>query len=258
MKNGGESGLDELSEVEFAGRDKLGGRAERDAAGQPEADLTMARLAVLEAVGPKEEKELTPKEAQDEYVKLVMELGQDMLDSNPDIGKNMSGLYTTYSTTDEGFLGKNGYLQIDRHGTTGYEKATAFTAVKNALDAEIAWEEGGKQYTDAKKALVDWDEAQPKSFLKKIFGRGKRKRERQQLMDEVWRAQKKVKGANVLLEKSLAVGYEEGIRGDYKKKDNGQLNERFFAEDRMEKIHRAMELRKKYLSDGNKLKRVIL
>ena len=221
----------------------------------------------------KKEKELSPKDAANEYLALLDELSQDF--SNPYYSEERKGQhhYAGNITTE---LGRK-YSDNPHYRWRGYASTEAgetdgtmlrIASADNILVNEVGWrtegEKVGKKMEQVDKDIADLDaDYSKKGRLGKFFGKRKYEKARKGLEQSKrtmeYQFHRKYNGN---IAKELAISYNERgdydyNGGDYGKSQNEARNRQFFGLDdpeRAAKVERAIELRQKYESEWSKKK----
>ena len=243
--------------------------------------VSEARSEVLATLPEKQEKELSPQDAANEYLSLLDELSQDF--SNPYYGdkrKEGQGHHYAHNITTELGQKYSDNPHYRQHGYTGTEAgATDGTMLRIAnadaiLANEIGWrEEGEKGAEQAEKTekinneLAALDaEYSKKGLLGKFFGRKKYEAARNRLDTQKCMITRRNEDYNNAIADELAYAYDKtgryggkGLAGKqmYNQEHNEEFNRRFFGLDdpeRAKKVERAIELRQKYESEWSKKK----
>ena len=234
-----------------------------------------AKMKVLATLPEKQEKELSPQDAANEYLSLLDELSQDF--SNPQYD---GGMPTTWG--NQPFVGEIGLKYSDdphyrKRGYAGTEAdATDRTMYRIGmadfiLENEIKW----RNVTDEQKNAIDKNNEQvekevadldanysKKGPLGKLFGKKKYAKARIELYKKLKRQPSAE--ANNSIAQGLAYVYDEtgpttihDVKFQKVVEDNEALNRRFFGLDdpeRAKKVERAIELRQKYEAEWSKKK----
>ncbi len=256
--------------------------AERDKpkdAEKPKTETKDRGSEYLAVMPEKQEKELSPQDAANEYLSLLDELSQDF--SNPYYGEERKGRahYAGNITTELGLKYSDnphyrwrGYASTEAGETDGtmFRIASADSIIAN----EIGWREEGEKGTEqAEKtekinnelAVLD-AEYSKKGFLGKFFGRKKYEAARNRLDTQKRMITRRNEDYNNAMADELAYAYDEtgeyggkGLAGKqmYNQEHNEEFNRRFFGLDdpeRAKKVERAIELRRKYEAEWSKKK----
>lgn len=284
LKTGGEKSAENIEKAshlevltEMSGKfdpNKAKSLAERDRPKSAEKSKTESRGAEhLAVMSEKQEKELSPQDAANEYLSLLDELSQDF--TNPFYSEARKGrqhiaagipkeLGRKYS--DNPHYRWRGYAGTEAGATDG--TLIRMQSADAILAAEIGWrEEGqkvGEQMERYDKEIADLDaDYSKKGRLGKFFGKRKYERARQELKSlkrtTEYRFNKKYNGT---IAEELAISYNERgdydyNGGDYGESQNETRNRQFFGLDdpeRAKKVERAIELRRKYEAEWSKKK----
>lgn len=244
--------------------------AERDKQKTETRDRNSEFLAVIPE---KQEKELSPQDAANEYLSLLDELSQDF--SNPYYSNERKGQhrYVNNITTE---LGRK-YSDNPHYRWRGYASTEAgetdgtmlrIASADNIIANEIGWRDGGemagKKIEQIDKSIADLDaDYSKKGRLEKFFGKRKYEKAKKEL-EQSRRAVEYQFGQkyNGNIAKELAISYNERgdydfNGGDYGQSQNEARNRQFFGLDdpeRAKKVERAIELRRKYEAEWSKKK----
>lgn len=234
---------------------------------------TERKASHLVVMSEKKEKELSPKDAANEYLVLLDELSQDF--SNPYYSEERKGQshYPNNITTELGLKYSDnphyrwrGYASTEAGETDGTMLRIA--AADAILAAEIGWRENGeKAAEEIEKSDKELDNLEAKYQKKSRLGRflGKKKYEHERMRinasatEKSWHLNRKFNGQ---ISRELAIAYNERgdydyNGGDYGESQNEARNRQFFGLDdpeRARKVERAIELRQKYESEWSKKK----
>ena len=225
----------------------------------------------LAVIPEKQEKELSPQDAANEYLSLLDELSKDF--SNPYYGEERKGSrhYDNNITTE---LGRK-YSDNPHYRWRGYASTEAgetdgtmlrIASADNILANEIGWrtegEKVGKKIEQLDKDIADLDvNYSKKRRLGKFFGRRKYEKTRKALEQSKNTVEHQFnRRYNQNIAKELAISYNEKGNYDYNGGDYGQSqnevrNRQFFGLDdseRAKKVERAIELRQKYEAEWSK------
>ena len=218
---------------------------------------------------PEKKKELSPKDAADEYLSLLDELSKDF--SNPYYGDERKGdsHYASNITTN---LGRK-YSENPHYRWKGYASTEAgeadgtmlrIASADNILANEIGWREDGEKVGKKIKEIDDnisdlKDDYAKKGKIGKFSGKRKYEKALKALESSKHSEEYKFGKYNSAIADELAISYNEkgNYRGDYSEAAyrNEERNRRFFGFDdpeRAAKIERAIELRKKYENEWSK------
>jgi hypothetical protein len=227
----------------------------------------------LVAIPEKQEEELSPQEAANEYLSLLDELSQDF--SNPYYSDERKGQhhYANNITTELGLR----YSDNPHYRWSGYASTEAgetdgtmlrIASADNIIANEIGWrdggEEAGKKIEQIDKSISDLDaDYSKKGRLGKFFGKRKYEKAKKEL-EQSKRAVEYQFGRkyNGNIAKELAISYNDRgdydyNGGDYGQSQNEARNRQFFGLDdpeRAKKVERAIELRRKYEAEWSKKK----
>ena len=227
----------------------------------------------LVAIPEKQEEELSPQEAANEYLSLLDELSQDF--SNPYYSDERKGQhhYANNITTELGLR----YSDNPHYRWSGYASTEAgetdgtmlrIASADNIIANEIGWrdggEEAGKKIEQIDKSIADLDaDYSKKGRLGKFFGKRKYEKAKKEL-EQSKRAVEYQFGRkyNGNIAKELAISYNDRgdydyNGGDYGQSQNEARNRQFFGLDdpeRAKKVERAIELRRKYEAEWSKKK----
>lgn len=234
-------------------------------------DKSSGHLAVMPE---KREKELSPRDAANEYLSLLDELSQDF--SNPYYSDERKGEhhYANNITTELGReYSDNPHYRWQGHAGTeaGETDGTMLriASADNIIANEIDWRDEGQKIGDKleklRKKLSNLDDKYAaRSRLGKLFGKRKYQKERRQLQSQETTITYSTRGYNAGIAKELAISYNESGNYDYDpenqdfgERKNEERNRRFFGLDnpeRAKKVERAIELRRKYAAEWSKKK----
>lgn len=250
--------------------DRARSLAERDKRETETRDRSSEHLV---AIPEKQEEELSPQEAANEYLSLLDELSQDF--SNPYYSNERKGQhhYANNITTELGLR----YSDNPHYRWSGYASTEAgetdgtmlrIASADNIIANEIGWrdggEEAGKKIEQIDKSIADLDaDYSKKGRLGKFFGKRKYEKAKKEL-EQSKRAVEYQFGRkyNGNIAKELAISYNDRgdydyNGGDYGQSQNEARNRQFFGLDdpeRAKKVERAIELRRKYEAEWSKEK----
>ena len=233
----------------------------------------------LIAVSEKQEKELSPADAANEYLSLMDELSQGFTNPYYKNGVEHRGEQHTanHILRDLGLKYSNnphyrhfGYIGTEANNKKdGIDYTLERMGVADAIIGyEIGWkEEGakvGEKIGQIDKSIADLDAAYAeKGKIGKFFGKRKYEKARKELEDSKWTLKYQFNQKyNKHMEKELAIAYNDRGNydfngGDYGRSKNEERNRQFFGLDdpgRAKKVERAMELRQKYKAEWTKKK----
>lgn len=261
--------------------------AERDKPKSDEKPKTETRdrdSEYLAAMPEKQEKELSPQDAANEYLSLLDELSQDFTYPFYKNGAEHGGRQHTANHivrdlgrkySDNPHYRHRGYIGTEANDENNVDYTVERMGVADAILAnEIGWRDEGEvakkkaeQVNERiDKQLEDLDEDySKKGSLGKFFGKRKYEKARKKLeqsrpSDGVDMRTHRKYNANIA--KELAIAYNERgdydyNGGDYGESQNEARNRQFFGFDdpeRAKKVERAIELRRKYEAEWSKKK----
>jgi len=259
--------------------DKARSLVEQDKPKSAEKPKTESKGAEYLAVMPeKQEKELSPEDAANEYLLLLDELSQDF--SNPFYknGAEHGGRQHTANHivrdlgrkySDNPHYRHRGYIGTEADDENGIDYTVERMGVADAILAnEIGWrddgEKVGKKIEQIDKSIADLDaDYAKKGRLGKFLGKRKYERAKKELEQSKrtteYQFSRKYNGN---IAKELAIAYNERgdydyNGGDYGESQNETRNRQFFGLDdpeRARKVERAIELRRKYEAEWSKKK----
>ena len=250
--------------------------AERDkpeSAKKPNTETRDRSSEYLTVMPEKQEKELSPRDAANEYLSLLDELSKDF--SNPYYSNERKGQHH-YASNITIELGRK-YSDNPHYRWRGYASTEAgetdgtmlrIASADNIIANEIGWrddgEKAGKKIEQIDKSIADLDaNYSKKGRLGKFFGKRKYEKARKE-REQSRRAVEYQFGQkyNGNIAKELAISYNERgdydyNGGDYGQSQNEARNRQFFGLDdpeRAKKVERAIELRRKYEAEWSKKK----
>lgn len=225
----------------------------------------------------KQEKELSPQDAANEYLSLLDELSKDF--TNPTYQDeyngqpNHRGGYSfTWDLANKYSNNPNYNRNVAGSDPLALDRTTARMGTADAiLKAELGWriegERVSKKIEQINKELADLDESYAKKGgLAKFFGKRKYEKAKEALGSQQHFAKLNFeKKYNGKIENELAASYDETGGGRFsaypsreaRSAKNEEYNRRFFGLDdpeRAAKVERAIELRQKYEAEWSKKK----
>lgn len=244
--------------------------AERDKQKTETRDRNSEYLA---AIPEKQEKELSPQDAANEYLSLLDELSQDF--SNPYYSNERKGQHHKAANittelgrkySDNPHYRWSGYAGTEAGATDGTMLRIA--SADNIIANEIGWRDGGekagKKIEQIDKSIADLDaDYSKKGRLGKLFGKRKYEKAKKELEQSKQTVEYQFgRKYNSNIAKELAISYNERgdydyNGGDYGQSQNEARNRQFFGLDdpeRAKKVERAIELRRKYEAEWSKKK----
>ncbi len=230
--------------------------------------------AYLAVMPEKQEKELSPQDAANEYLSLLDELSQDFTypfyQTNGKGQQHIAGgkakdLGRKYS--DNPSYHWEGYIGTEAGGA-GDRTLVRMHSADFLLAHEIGWREEGKKVGEKMeqfdKSIADLDaDYSKKGRLGRFFGKRKYEKARRELESSKRATESRFNQKyNEKIAKELAISYNEKgdydyNGGDFGKSQNEARNRRFFGLDdpeRAKKVERAIELRQKYETEWSKKK----
>ena len=251
--------------------DKARRLAERDKQKTETRDRSSEHLATIPE---KQEEELSPQEAANEYLSLLDELSRDF--TNPYYSNERKGKhhYAGNSITRE--LGLR-YSDNPHYRWSGYAGTEAgetdgtllrIASADSIIASEIGWrddgEEAGKKIEQIDKSIAALDaDYSKKGRLGKFFGKRKYEKAKKNLEQSKQTVEYQFgRKYNANIAKELAISYNDRgdydyNGGDYGQSQNEARNRQFFGLDdpeRAKKVERAIELRTKYEAEWSKKK----
>lgn len=251
--------------------DKARRLAERDKQKTETRDRSSEHLATIPE---KQEEELSPQEAANEYLSLLDELSRDF--TNPYYSNERKGKhhYAGNSITRE--LGLR-YSDNPHYRWSGYAGTEAgetdgtllrIASADSIIASEIGWrddgEEAGKKIEQIDKSIAALDaDYSKKGRLGKFFGKRKYEKAKKNLEQSKQTVEYQFgRKYNANIAKELAISYNDRgdydyNGGDYGQSQNEARNRQFFGLDdpeRAKKVERAIELRRKYEAEWSKKK----
>ena len=245
--------------------------AERDKRETETGDRSSEHLV---AIPEKQEEELSPQEAANEYLSLLDELSRDF--TNPYYSNERKGKhhYAGNSITRE--LGLR-YSDNPHYRWSGYAGTEAgetdgtllrIASADSIIASEIGWrddgEEAGKKIEQIDKSIAALDaDYSKKGRLGKFFGKRKYEKAKKNLEQSKQTVEYQFgRKYNANIAKELAISYNDRgdydyNGGDYGQSQNEARNRQFFGLDdpeRAKKVERAIELRRKYEAEWSKKK----
>ena len=280
IKTGGEESAENIEATsqfevltEMSGQfdpDKARRLAERDKQKTETRDRSSEYLA---AMPEKQEEELSPQEAANEYLSLLDELSRDF--SNPYYSNERKGQhhYANNITTELGLR----YSDNPHYRWSGYASTEAgetdgtmlrIASADSIIASEIGWrddgEEAGKKIEQIDKSIAALDaDYSKKGRLGKFFGKRKYEKAKKNLEQSKQTVEYQFgRKYNANIAKELAISYNDRgdydfNGGDYGQSQNEARNRQFFGLDdpeRAKKVERAIELRRKYEAEWSKKK----
>jgi len=280
IKTGGEESAENVEATsqfevltEMSGQfdpDKARRLAERDKQKTETRDRSSEYLA---AMPEKQEEELSPQEAANEYLSLLDELSRDF--SNPYYSNERKGQhhYANNITTELGLR----YSDNPHYRWSGYASTEAgetdgtmlrIASADSIIASEIGWrddgEEAGKKIEQIDKSIAALDaDYSKKGRLGKFFGKRKYEKAKKNLEQSKQTVEYQFgRKYNANIAKELAISYNDRgdydfNGGDYGRSQNEARNRQFFGLDdpeRAKKVERAIELRRKYEAEWSKKK----
>lgn len=280
IKTGGEESAENVEATsqfevltEMSGQfdpDRARSLAERDKRETETRDRSSEQLV---AIPEKQEEELSPQEAANEYLSLLDELSRDF--SNPYYSNERKGQhhYANNITTELGLR----YSDNPHYRWSGYASTEAgetdgtmlrIASADNIIANEIGWrdggEEAGKKIEQIDKSIADLDaDYSKKGRLGKFFGKRKYEKAKKNLEQSKQTVEYQFgRKYNANIAKELAISYNDRgdydfNGGDYGRSQNEARNRQFFGLDdpeRAKKVERAIELRRKYEAEWSKKK----
>lgn len=235
-----------------------------------EEDKKFEHLAVI---SEKQEKELSPQDAANEYLSLLDELSQDF--SNPYYSDERKGQphHAKSITTELGLkysdnphYRSRGYAGTEAGATDGTMLRIA--SADSILEDEINWrnidKKADEEIEKIDNRIADLDaNYSKKSIIGKFFGRKKYEEARKGLEQSKQTTKDQLtQNYNGNMAKELAISYNEQGNYDFNSRDYGKAqnearNRKFFGLDdpeRAKKVERAIELREKYEAEWSKKK----
>lgn len=226
-------------------------KVDQDGSGQTEKlrqeayDLAMA--TAQEVVLEKPVEEMTKEEIGQEYLGILKDLSAN------------------FDQSKEGRYG-NDIAYIAAHDKSLIKKYDGENAIKNStsnllstadriIEAENEWREAGDRVKKIEQRLADIEkEKQSMGFFERLLSARARREETGNLHFDLYNGRRSVNEANRRLRDELDAAYSPDNfyqhRPTNKEKDSRseEFNEKFFSNDRIQKINRAIELRKEFNS----------
>jgi hypothetical protein len=193
-------------------------------------------------------KETSTGEAAREYMDILLELGQDFTGAEVRANKTPDGKHI--STKMDGFIGKFGGDKATEYADNNkvLQNVVKIIEAKNSEQAAMA------QIAELSKKLDELESARSSTgALKKLFGRGAYNREKKMLLEKREWGKEQVALAKHRMDAILGDSYLGLYGRGHTERDSldshvEELRAKFFSEEKMAKIRRAMELQKKYFS----------